>query len=303
MNIDRYRDHIALSFGEGDVVHRLALKKLINIDNDSIIPVSAFHKNGNIRLLYSVEGLRSLSLLKEQLGADKIIGLLHDFGSVLKSLEEDAFITREMIDLSLDNLYFDPETARLKVCIVPVMNTNQEAGAFNWNKTLFDILVGVFEKILDHQPGEADIPLYAALHELYKSRDNETSVKLICLEKVLEELKRQIPSSGNLDSFISDDQLIEIRYKSELGVFSFYALKDYFVIGKEDGCDGCIKSNGAISRRHCAIERQGGSLYVSDLGSLNHTYVNGRMLENGEKTKVNDHDILRIADMDFEIIF
>lgn len=303
MNIDRYRDHIALSFEEGDVVHRLALKKLINTDNDLIIPVSAFHMNGNIRLLYSIEGLRSLSLLKNQLGADKIIGLLHDFGSVLKSLEGDAFITREMIDLSLDNLYFDPENGRLKVCIVPVMNPDQEAGAFAWNKTLFEILVGVFERILDHQPSEADIPLYGLLHELYKARDNETSVKFLCLEKVLEELKRQIPGSGNLNSNISDDQLIEIRYKGEQGVFSFYALKDYFVIGKEDGCDGCIKSNVAISRRHCALERVDGSLYVSDLGSLNHTYVNGRMLESGEKAKVNDHDILRIADMDFEIIF
>lgn len=303
MNIDRYRDHIALSFEEGDTVHRLALKKLINIDDDSIIPVSAFHMNGNIRLLYSIEGLRSLSLLKNQLGADKIIGLLHDFGSVLKSLEGDAFITREMIDLSLDNLYFDPENGRLKVCIVPVMNPDQEAGAFAWNKKLFDILVGVFEKILDHQPSEADIPLYGLLHELYKSRESETSVKFICLEKVLEELKKQIPGSGNSDSYVSDDQLIEIRYKGELGVFSFYALKNYFIIGKEDGCDGCIKSNGAISRRHCALERVDGLLYVSDLGSLNHTYVNGRMLESGEKTKVKDHDILRIADMDFEIIF
>ena len=75
MNIDRYRDHIALSFEEGDTIHRLALKKLINIDNDSIIPVSAFHKNGDIRLLYSIEGIRSLSLLKEQLGPDKMIGI------------------------------------------------------------------------------------------------------------------------------------------------------------------------------------------------------------------------------------
>ncbi len=301
MNISRYRDHIALSFEKGDIAQRLALKKLINTDNDSIIPVSAFHKNGDIRLLYSIEGLRSLSLFMEQLGPDKIIGLLHDFGSVLKFIEGDVFITREMIDLSLDNLYFDPENDKLKVCIVPVMNSDQEAGAVSWNRKLFEILIEVFESFIDHQPCEADIPLYDALHELYKAKEDEASVKFICLEKVLEELKRQIPDNG--DSYVSDDQLIEIRLQSELGVFSFYALKDHFVIGKEDGCDGCIKSNGAISRRHCVLERTDGSLYVSDLGSLNHTYVNGRMLENGEKVKVNNHDILRIADMDFEIIF
>lgn len=303
MNIYRYRDHTAISFDDSDSVHRLALKKLINIDHDAIIPASVFYKNGNIRLLYAVDGLRSLSLIKGQLRSDKIIDLLHDFGRVLKFIEDDAFISREMIDLSMDNIYYDPEDGRLKVCIIPIMNPDQEAGAFAWNSKLFEILLDVFKRVTDHQPSEADLPLYDALNELYKARESEASVKYICLEKVLEKLGRGSQGVSATKAYISDDQLIEIRYKGELGVFSFYAMKENFVIGKEDGCDGCIKNNSAISRRHCAIERLDGHLYVSDLGSLNHTYVNGQILTTDEKVELHDHDILRLADMEFEIIY
>lgn len=303
MKIDRYRDHTAISFDDSDAVHRLALKKLINIDHDAIIPASVFYKNGNIRLLYAVDGLRSLSLLNGQLRADKILDLLHDFGRVLKFIEDDAFISREMIDLSMDNIYYDPEDGRLKVCIIPVMNPDQEAGAFAWNNKLFEMLIEVFKRLTDHQPSEAEIPLYDELNELYKARESETSVKYICLEKILEELGRESQGSSTSQAYISDDQLIEIRYKGKFGVFSFYAMKDNFVIGKEDGCDGCIKSNSAISRRHCAIERLDGHLYVSDFGSLNHTYVNGQILTADEKVELHDHDILRLADMEFEIIY
>lgn len=303
MNIDRYRDHTAISFDDSDSVHRLALKKLINIDYDVVIPVSAFYKNGNIRLLYSIEGLRSLSILKDQLQPDNIIDLLHDLGRVLKFIEDDAFISREMIDLSIDNIYYDPEKGSLKVCIIPMISPDQEAGAFTWNSKLFDILIEAYKRITDLKPSENDMPLYDAINDLYNAKGSEASAKYICLEKVLEELGNEIEVQDESKYHVCDDQLIEIRYKGDSYAFSFYVMKDYFVIGKEEGCDGCIRNNSAISRKHCVLERHDGHLYISDLGSLNHTYVNRHMLESGEKVMIKDHDILRIADMDFEIVF
>ena len=303
MNIDRYRDHTAISFDDSDSVHRLALKKLINIDHDVVIPVSAFYKNGNIRLLYSIEGLRSLSILKDQLQPDNIIDLLHDLGRVLKFIEDDAFISREMIDLSIDNIYYDPEKGRLKVCIIPMISPDQEAGAFIWNSKLFDILIEAYKRITDLKPSENDMPLYDAINDLYNAKGSEASAKYICLEKVLEELENEIRVQDESKYHVCDDQLIEIRYKGDSYAFSFYVMKDYFVIGKEEGCDGCIRNNSAISRKHCVLERHDGHLYISDLGSLNHTYANGYMLESGEKVMIKDRDVLRIADMDFEIVF
>lgn len=49
------------------------------------------------------------------------------------------------------------------------------------------------------------------------------------------------------------------------------------VVGREPrGTDGCMTLNvSGISRIHCRIFSQGGEIYLEDLGSSNHTYLNG----------------------------
>ena len=58
------------------------------------------------------------------------------------------------------------------------------------------------------------------------------------------------------------------------------------VIGREAGCDFTISSD-SISRRHAQLELREGQLLVTDLGSANGTFVNGR--------RVGEH-VLRIGD-------
>src|SRR5947209_2755174 len=52
-----------------------------------------------------------------------------------------------------------------------------------------------------------------------------------------------------------------------------------------------------VSRRHCLIERQGGRVTISDLGSHNGTFVNGvpvkeRLLAHGDQGRVGDSAFL-----------
>jgi len=43
-----------------------------------------------------------------------------------------------------------------------------------------------------------------------------------------------------------------------------------------------IEGSSSVSRKHCRICWRNGQFFIEDMGSLNHTYVNGILVKNGE---------------------
>lgn len=66
--------------------------------------------------------------------------------------------------------------------------------------------------------------------------------------------------------------------------------KQNFKIGKASmGVDYTVKGNGAVSRTHAIITNKDGVYYIKDNKSTNHTYVNNKMVADGE-TELLTHD-------------
>ncbi len=71
-------------------------------------------------------------------------------------------------------------------------------------------------------------------------------------------------------------------------------------VGRDAANRLCLASRW-VSRRHCLIERQGGRVTISDLGSHNGTFVNGvpvkeRVLAHGDQVRVGDSVFLFLLD-------
>ena len=64
--------------------------------------------------------------------------------------------------------------------------------------------------------------------------------------------------------------------------------------------DYCISDNKAIGRNHANILFRGGEYFVVDINSINHTFVDDRMIPSGAETKLSHGAKLRLADEDFE---
>lgn len=78
--------------------------------------------------------------------------------------------------------------------------------------------------------------------------------------------------------------------------------KQGFKIGKANmGVDYSVKGNGAVSRIHATIINKDGVYYIKDNKSTNHTYVNGRIVQDGE-AELLTHDC-KIILGDEEFIF
>lgn len=60
-----------------------------------------------------------------------------------------------------------------------------------------------------------------------------------------------------------------------------------------------IQGNTNVSRSHCSIYSQGGSIFIRDLDSLNGTYVNGLKISSNVDTALSIGDKVMVADEEF----
>lgn len=73
-----------------------------------------------------------------------------------------------------------------------------------------------------------------------------------------------------------------------------------FKIGRgKTGTDYTVSGNGAIGRTHAIIIQRDGKCYVRDNKSVNHTYVNDKMLEGDFELPLAHDNILRLGDEEF----
>jgi hypothetical protein len=76
--------------------------------------------------------------------------------------------------------------------------------------------------------------------------------------------------------------------------------KEVFKIGKAGlGVDYTVSGNGAISRLHAVITRKDDVSYIKDNKSTNHTYVNDKMVDEGEEVILTHDSHIRLGDEEF----
>jgi len=91
---------------------------------------------------------------------------------------------------------------------------------------------------------------------------------------------------------------LHTRDSSVIGNKTFFLQNGTVRIGRTAHNDIPLEHHG-ISREHAIITQDQGAYYITDLGSRNGTFVNGRAIE--EKTKLADGDLLRFCDL--ELVF
>ncbi len=76
--------------------------------------------------------------------------------------------------------------------------------------------------------------------------------------------------------------------------------KPIFKIGKASrGVDYTVSGNGAISRQHAVIVQKEGVCFIKDNKSTNHTYVNGKAIEDGAEEILTHDSMIRLGDEEF----
>ena len=93
-----------------------------------------------------------------------------------------------------------------------------------------------------------------------------------------------------------------ILYAINAPVCAIYLVtKPQFVIGHAADCDAVLQFSREISRHHACISWKDGIYEIEDLGSTNHTFLNGSVLTPNHPQVLQKGDHVSFASFVFEI--
>lgn len=82
---------------------------------------------------------------------------------------------------------------------------------------------------------------------------------------------------------------------------AFLVNKPVFTLGKAETCDGILAFSEEISREHARITFKDGLYYLSDLDSLNKTFLNGHPLIPNEQYPIAAGDRVTLSIYSFNV--
>jgi hypothetical protein len=114
--------------------------------------------------------------------------------------------------------------------------------------------------------------------------------------QVFEELRQNAMESLEIKNFKKIPYIVRKKTGEKIIIN-----RNIFKIGKEDAyVDYCISDNPTISRSHADIIKKPDGFYVKDMGSLNHTFLNGVKLEQNVLKKLENGCLVQFSDEVFE---
>ena len=77
--------------------------------------------------------------------------------------------------------------------------------------------------------------------------------------------------------------------------------KKSIIIGRSPDCD-LVVPHTSVSRKHCQIDEIEGSLYVTDLGSSNGTFINNKRLSPSEKQILSSSEVFIVGKLESQAL-
>ena len=252
------------------------------LENNSIQGIAGFSKKKG-KLYYEVTGKWPLTYFVTKNdsaeGKAKLIQIFSNIVSAMGSLDEYMLDWQKLI-MRADEIFVDRKTLGVSLLYYPFdMEENKERGIYEQLEEIISVCEDLMIAIED-----ADDEGTNALDELQEAADDSARAK---------------KQTAKLNDAKQTPCLVRKRTNEKIMIN-----RDIFKLGKDtDYVDYCINDNPTVCRYHADVVKKADGYYAVDKGSLNHTFVNGKRLEEKQYVKLADGDLLQIADEVFEFRF
>lgn len=315
-------DNFAYILEKSSYFENTAYKVLQNQTNEIFIRCMKMLYNGKIELYYLTDDYCSLVSILEDEDAeqDKLITIcMNLFKNIIEIKKEDDFLKCENIDISLDKIFVDRNTLKVKLVYLPVsvkgfntyMTFENElrarlVKAVNRN---FPIMNDRMEKFMTDL-SNGSLSLEEVSNRVRTGGIRQEPIFVQQRERLSQPKIRQqirMPQSQLRQplrtSQLNTMETIRLVALNSPKYFEILIDTDEVLIGKNaELVDKVISYNPKISRIHCKIIRRQDNFYISDEKSLNHTYVNEMMVNEMQFVKIEKGDIIRLADSKFQVM-
>jgi len=245
--------------------------------------------NGKVQLYYLTKGLKPFASMIPSLDAENFLTIVSNLLTDIIDVKHNGFLSCQNIDISFERIYVDPTTYKVSLVYLPLNQHIYEDNSSFEN----ELRTGL-------------VKLISGISTLSTSKTMQFSADLSDGTLTIEDLERRLKGGKIDESFIKDipketGKLRIIAMNAPTRV-EIEVTKDEFIIGKKpELCDGVISFNKMISRSHCKINKRGKQFVITDLQSANGTYVNRVRLQPNQPHPINNGDVVRLANSDFQV--
>ena len=244
------------------------------------------------KMVFDTKSYKPIADVIKEIAENEIIDIIYAVIYMIKRVEENGFLKKSSIWCKYEHIFYDKKNKRVIMAVLPVTGEVNYADSIDWN-TRFKEAVSMIAEPLNDKKYNTVINCIALL----------LSGQMTC-EKALE----IVDGLGNGKSGLLVEkkevkcQELNLIYSGREGTHKFIIKDKDFVIGRNsEGVDGNLQISKAVSREHCLITKLDCRYFVQDLGSSNHTFVNGVMIPRYELMEIKHNDVLGIADVDFRV--
>lgn len=253
--------------------------------------------NGKVQLYYLTNGLKTFASMIPSLDAEGFMTVIANLFSDIIDVKHNGFLSCQNIDIAFERIYVDPSTYKVSLVYLPL------------SKRIYDD-----SSSFENEVRTGFVKLISGVSTLSTPKTMQFSADLsngtLSIEDLFARVKGGKSTSGGQSHIGQTDVgggrdgsgLLRIIAMNAPTRVEIAVTKDEFVIGKKaELCDGVIDFNKMISRSHCRINRRGNQYTITDLQSSNGTFVNKVRLQPNQPHPINNGDVIRLANSDFQV--
>ncbi len=287
-------ENFAYVINENDIFSLTEYKVLQSQEDGTFIKCVKALFNGKVQLYYLTDGYKSLESVLYSLDSKTFLNIVKNLLDDIISVKSNGFLSCQNIDLSLNQIYFDPATYKIGLVYLPITK-RLFVDTASFENTLRSNLI----KLIQNIPSLSSSQTFQLAADL--------SNGLISLENLYNKVKTagfaDSKGGNKSDDVVRENMVMKLVSLNPSFPLEIYVTKDEFTIGKKQGVvDGVVPYNKMISRSHCKIMQHNGRYSITDLGSVNGTYINGERVSSGEIFLIKNGDIVRLANSEFKVI-
>lgn len=263
--------------------------------NNCFLPCMKTYLNGKIQLFYLVGSNVSMLSLLSRMSADTFLTVVSNlFGNIIEA-KVNGFLSCRNIDISLDHIFVDPSTLKVKLVYVPIRNNlfNDSSSFENEIRTYLIKLISDSNNLSSPKTMHLSSNLQNGSMSLESIQSSITGKHTISNHEEYQGISEKAEREKTM-------KLITMNSPTRVEIV---VDKPEFVIGKKQSMvDGVVSFNKMISRVHCKVVCDKSNYYIVDLQSANGTYVNNTRLQPNVSCKIKNGDIIRLANSDFQVV-
>ena len=243
--------------------------------------------NGKIELFYLTGEYKKLADLLPGMSERQVCKVIRQLCESVCEVKENSFLTVDALLLDADKVYFDTKEGKVKLIYLPIDGIRPGAHT-RFGQDLYDLLLYVAEM------GKC-VGLKADLLQL---RDRQGLA--MDAEQILHYVK-ELGEAEEIAERPKKEKRNRIRLTAADGS-GFVVDQAHFILGrKAEAVDGVIPNNRRVGRVHCRLDYVDDGYVVTDLKSLNGTFVNEERLVGEGQHRLKSGDVLRMADVTFKV--